>query len=184
MNNIWPAHCWNERTKKSDVSQQLQLLLIRGYRVYAWAQGNAHMEGGLSLCALCVVGWSLLKKPFSLPGTDLQGSKSSLGVKDKMALQELHSLAEGTTKHRATLGRGVSVTPPLSPHSLDLKRKTALLHLFTQNNSPHLALYFSPWEKSGRGSLLSCTHLDHGRETSCPLSCAVTSLVLWAGEQR
>lgn len=65
------------------------------------------MRGGLSSYAMCIVGWSLLKRPFSLPRTNLQGDISSpLGVKAKKMLQELHSLGGGTITHRASLGRG------------------------------------------------------------------------------
>lgn len=118
-----------EPSKVMWVSQQLQLLLICGYRVYAWAQGNARMEGGLFLCAMCMVGWSLLKRPFSLPGTDLQGNKSSLGVKAKTMLQELLSLAGGTIKHRATLGERVFQS---SLHGLPISLfSRERLHCFT-----------------------------------------------------
>lgn len=168
------------------VSQQLQLLLICGYRVYAWAQGNALMEGGLSLRAMYMVGWSLLKGPFSLPGTDLQGDRSSLGVKTKMMLQDLHSLAGGTIKHRETLGERVFQPPlhslPISLFSRERLHCFTLLCKTTPPTRPSTLLLGK--EQQSRGRLLSCTHLTHSKETSYPSSCAVTSPVLRAGEQR
>lgn len=171
------------------VSQQLQLLLICGYRVYAWAPGNVHMEGGLSLCAMCMVGWSLLKRPFSSPRTGLQGDKSSLGVKAKTMLQELHSLAGGIIRHRATLGRRCFSHPStLSPFPCSKEKdSTASPFHAKQLPPPGPLLFFLGKEgqrRQSRGPLLSCTHLTHWQETSYPLSCAMTSLVLRAGEQR
>lgn len=180
MNNIWPAQCWNERTKKMWMSQQLQLLLISGSRVYAWAQGKACMEGGLSLCAMCMVGWSLLKKPFSLPGTDLQGNKSSLGMKAKTMLQEFQSLAGGTMKHRATLGERVFQSPLHSlPISLFSRER---LHCFTFSCT--WPSTFPLGKRAAEQRPSSLLHPIHGQEISYPSSCAVTSLVLRAGEQR
>lgn len=67
------------------------------------------MRGGLSPSAMCIVGCLLLKSPFCLPRTNLQGDiKFSLSVKDRVKLQASQlGRREGyrrTITHRASLG--------------------------------------------------------------------------------
>lgn len=109
------------------------------------------MHGGRSV-SLCHVhgGLIITKKAFLLARDWLAGQQKFSwyeGQDDAARVSEL-----GRRYHEAQSnsgGEGVSVTPPLSPHFLVLKRKTPLLHPFM-----HLALYFSPWKKSSRAEAL------------------------------
>lgn len=163
------------------VSQQLQL--ICGYRVYAWAQGKACMEGGLSLCAMCMVGWSLVKRPFFLPGTDLQGGKSCLAWRPRRCCKSFTAWQEVPSSTEQLWGRVCFSHPStLSPFPYSQEKdSTASPFYAKQLPPPGPLLFFLGKEQQSRGPPLFCTHLTHGQESSYPLSCAVTSLVLRAG---
>lgn len=96
----------------------------------------------------------------------MQGDKSSLGVKAKTMLQELHSLAGGIIRHRATLRRGCFSHPStLSPFPCSKEKDSTASPFHAKQLPPLGPLLFSLGKegqrRQSRGPLLSCTHLTH-----------------------